>query len=53
MDVNPYALPYKRVCGNCKLGDIYRQQFGNYHCNLCVSPISVPTCVLELEVIRT
>ena len=33
--VNPSALPYKRVCGNCKLGDIYRQQSGNYHCNLC------------------
>ena len=33
--VDPSALPYKRVCGNCKLGDIYRQQSGNYHCNLC------------------
>ena len=33
--VNPSALPYKRVCGNCKLGDIYRQQSSNYHCNLC------------------
>ena len=26
--VNPSALLYKRVCGNC-------QQSGNYHCNLC------------------
>lgn len=33
--VNPSALSYKRVCGTCKLGDIYRQQSGNYHCNLC------------------
>ena len=33
--VNPSALPYKWVCGNCKLGDIYRQQSDNYHCNLC------------------
>jgi hypothetical protein len=32
---NPSALPYKRVCGNCKLGEIYRQQSSNYHCNLC------------------
>jgi len=31
--VNPSALPYKRVCGYCKLGDIYCQQ-GNYHYNL-------------------
>ena len=33
--VNPSALPYKRVCGNYKLREIYRQQSGNYHCNLC------------------
>ena len=32
--VNPSALPYKRVCGNCKHGDFYRQHSGNYHCNL-------------------
>ena len=33
--VNPSALPYKRVCGNCKLGDIYCLKSGNYHCNIC------------------
>ena len=33
--VNPYALLYKRVCGICKLGDIYRQQSGKNHCTLC------------------
>jgi hypothetical protein len=33
--VNHSALPYKRVCDNSKLGDIYRQQSGNYYCNLC------------------
>jgi hypothetical protein len=33
--VNPSALSYKRVCGNCKLGEIYPQQSGNYHCNFC------------------
>ena len=33
--VNPSVLPYKRVYGNWKLGDIYRQQSRNYHCNLC------------------
>ena len=38
--VNPSTLPYKRVCGNCKVGDIYRQQSGNNHCNLC--KLSVP-----------
>jgi hypothetical protein len=32
--VNPSALLYKRVCGYCKLGNIYRQQSGNYHYNL-------------------
>ena len=33
--VNPSALPYKWVCGNCKFGDIYRQQSDNYHYNIC------------------
>ena len=33
--VNPSALSYKRVCGNCKLKDIYHQKSGNYYCNLC------------------
>ena len=32
--VNPSALPYKRMCGNYKLMDIYRQQSGKNHYNL-------------------
>ena len=33
--INPSVLLYKRVCGNCKVDDIYRQQSGNYHSNRC------------------
>ena len=38
--VNPSTLPYKWVCGNCKLGEIYCQQSGNCHCNLCKLDVS-------------
>jgi len=48
---NSSALPYKRVCSKCKLGDIYRQPFNElYFYNLCKV---VATCVFHIDINST